>query len=229
MKNIMIMVLITFSIFPVFVNAKQSPKSKLDKMTSELGLSEEQQQEIRLIHKHFADELRALRKGDLERDEFKAESEKLKIERKEKVVAILTVEQKKLAEEKRLLGYNKKKAKIEKKKQVHKYMKDNMSAEEHAEAMTNKMTSMFDLTDVQKEAVSKINRKFAYEYKQLLDSGENKASFRELKEIQKEELSEILSDSQMKKMDAMELRRKEMRNHRHKMHLYESTPRHEEE
>lgn len=152
----------------------------------ELGLSADQKAKFKVLNDDFRTQLQALKKNDeITVKEWKTKMETLKKEHRAKVEGLLTSEQK---------------AKIQKMKEDHRSFR-----KEDGKARMEKMKTRLGLSDEQVASLQKSRTEMGQQMKALhenksLTDDQRKEQMKELRKKQQENLKNILTEDQMKKL-----------------------------
>lgn len=186
-------------------------QQKIERIATELNLTSAQKEQMKELQVYYNDRLRSLKESKLDKATKQQEKTRLINERKQKIQSILTEEQLEKAEEMKYAHLSGDKRKRNKSKKDF----NSLSPEQRAEKMTSKMDKMLNLSDEQEEQITDINLKYANELQELKSKAVTKDEIRDIRERQREELSEVLTDNQLSKLDDLESKRQNRRNRGH--------------
>lgn len=198
------LVLMMFLAFGASAQQKQDGRNKAkhhrEHLTKDLNLSEDQKQKLKAINENHRKQITELNKNDnITVKEMRERKANLSREHKASVEGILTAEQK---------------TKLQAQKTKSIEQRQQMQAKR-----MEKMKKELSLTDEQSSKLKTMNDGYKSKFESLknnesLDRTAKKEQFKALKQQQKDELKNVLTQDQMKKLDEMKKDKGERRHAR---------------
>jgi Spy/CpxP family protein refolding chaperone len=185
----------------------EQKKNKIERISSELKLTDSQREEMKAIQQKYVENLQSVKDSGASKEEIRTQKRELNKQREESIKSILTPEQLQVADKMKFAHLNKgKRVKYEGRKQ--------MSPEQRADRMTDRMTKALGLSDQQQQEVAAINLKYANQQAEMEKGKDMRAKMMEMRNNQKEELAAVLTQEQLNKIEELEAKRAQLRNNK---------------